>query len=505
MKKIPRQKITKKVGEKMSEEIRSLDSELINKKYVKTSNLLAYSVGLAGQNMTYNYISSWLFYYLESVRKIPPKLSGVITGVSRIWDSVNDPIVGAMVDKHKFKNGEKLRPLLLLTPPIIGLLSVAMFLPLNVGNAAIITVICIAYLLWDLFYSFQDVGLWGMISVSSPNSQERSRVSQWVSIGAGAGATIGSLFPTFRGIVEGMGMSTIHVFALFAIVFGLGGELLSMSAHKMKEVVETPKSKESLIEAIFVLRHNKTLLLISLARYFKDVANSILPWVYFFESREIYNLGFAKIGYGDIQVIYGFLTGAVGAVAMLFATKIAKKLGGMKRLLIVAQIANAVCRIISYFVGFNTPAQILTTMGFMAIANIPVNSMDVAHRSLTADSIDYVEYKTGKRTEGISFSMQNFISKLSSATVQLINGFVLSWLGHDSNRKNYDQNPTYMKWQWPIFMLGPVIGAVLYTIVISFVKDDKAERDMIEAELIERRKAVSEKSDGLDVPKEQNS
>lgn len=481
----------------MSDEIRPLDESQSTKRYVTTGNLLAYSIGLAGQNMTYNYISNWLFYYLEYVRKISPKLSGVITGVSRIWDSVNDPIVGAMVDKHKFKSGDKLRPFLLFTPPVIGILSVIMFMPLNLGNAALIAIICCAYLLWDLFYSFQDVALWGMLSVSSPNSGERARVSQWVTIGAGAGSTIGSLFPTFRSAVEGAGLSTLHTFALFAVIFGLFGELISMTAHKMKENVETPETKENLFEAIFVLRHNKTLLLISAARYFKDVFNTVLPWVYFFESRELYNLGFTQIGYGNIQVIYGFLTGAVGALAMLFATKIAHKLGGMKRLLIVAQVSNIICRVISYFVGFNSPSQIFTVMALMSVANIPVNSMDIAHRSLTSDSIDYVEYKTGKRTEGISFSMQNFISKLASATVQIVNGFVLSWLGHDSNKKNFEQNSKYMSWQWPIFMLGPVIGSVLYTIIISFIKDDKEQRTFIEGELYKRRLAVENMSSEL--------
>ena len=477
--------------------MRDLPEESAGKKYVKTGNLLAYAVGLAGQNISYGYISGWLFYYLEYVRGISPKLSGIITGVSRIWDSINDPIVGAMVDKHKFRSGEKLRPLLLITPPIIGLLSVAMFMPYKIGNAGFIAIVCAAYLLWDLFYSFQDVALWGMVAVSSPHSEERSRVSQWVSIGAGAGSTIAGLFPTFRSMIENIGISTIHVFALFAVIFAFGGEIISMLAHRMKETVETEQSKESLLEAIFVLRHNKTLLLISIARYFKDVANTILPWVYFFESREFYDFGFAKVGYGNMQVFYGFFTGAVGAVAMLFATRIAEKLGGMKKLLIIAQISNIICRVSAFFIGFGTPGQMIASMALMGVANIPINSMDIAHRSLTADSIDYVEYKTGKRTEGISFSMQNFISKISSATVQIINGWVLSFLGHDSGRNNFDQNPTYMKWQWPIFMLGPVTGAILYTIVISFVKDDKEERQKIETILLERHRLEDEKQEAI--------
>ena len=91
-----------------SEPAREIPAQAADKKYVRTGRLISYAVGLAGQNISYGYIGSWLFYYLEYVRGISPKLSGIITGVSRIWDSINDPIVGAMVDKHRFRSVEKL-------------------------------------------------------------------------------------------------------------------------------------------------------------------------------------------------------------------------------------------------------------------------------------------------------------------------------------------------------------------------------------------------------------
>ena len=467
------------------------------KRYVPTSKLFAYSVGLAGQNMTYGYISNWLFYFMTSILGINSVVVGTITSISRAWDSINDPIVGAMVDKHKFRNGEKLRPILVYTPPVIGILSAMMFLPLGTGRLAVI-LICIEYLIWDLFYSFQDTALWGMVAVSSPLSEERGRVSQWLSIGAGAGSTIAGGFQIFRSVCSGtFGMTDIFIFAMFGILFGLGGELLSMSAHRMKETVEAPKSEESIFEAIFVLRHNRTLLLISLARFCKDATQALLPWAYFFESKQNFDFGFATFDGGTTQVVYGIITGAVGAVAMLFATRVAKKIGGMKRILVIAQVTNIVLRIISYFIGFNTIAQRYAVMALMAIVYIPTNMMDIAHRSLTSDSIDEVEFKTGKRTEGISFSMQNFISKISSAVTLFFSGLILKWLKYDSSKKNYMQGALYNKWMWPIFMVGPIIGQVLYLIVISFVKDNRDTKLMIEAELKARREALEEKQEEM--------
>lgn len=472
---------------------------LENQRYVTNGRLFSYAAALAGQNMTYSYISSWLFYFMTSVLKIDSKTVGYITSITRAWDSVNDPIVGALVDKHRFKNGEKLRPYLVATPPVIGILSALMFMNLPIGTTAKIVLIFAAYLLWDFFYSFQDVALWGMVAVSSPNSHERSKVAQWVSIGAGAGSTVTMVFQLFRSVLTGekFSMSDASVFAVFGVVFGLGGMLISMLAYRMKETVETPKTKESLFEAIFVLRHNRTLLLISLARFCKDITQTLLPWAYFFESREKFDFGFATFDGPTSQVVYTVLTGAIGALAMFFATKIADKLGGMKKLLILAQLTSAILRIICYFVGIGTIPRLYTVMCLMSVVSIPCNMMDIAHRSLTSDSIDYVEYKTGQRTEGISFSVQNFISKISSAVALLVSGYILDWLKYDNSLKNYQQGALFIKWQWPLFIAGPVIGNILYLIVISFVKDDAEERAMIEAELKIRRETVKEKTEEL--------
>lgn len=466
--------------------------------YVKTKNLLSYAVGLAGQNMTYSYISGWLFYYCASVLKIAPKTVGYITSITRAWDSVNDPVIGAMVDRHRFKNGEKLRPYLAYLPPVIGILSALMFINFGLNPTATVVLIFVEYLLWDLFYSVQDVALWGMVAVSSPSSKERAKVSQWVTIGAGAGSIIAGAFQMIRSFVSGtFGWDDVTVFAVFALVFGFGGEMLSMSAHSMKERVETPKTNESIFEAIFVLRHNKTLLLISLARFLSNITSALLPWAYFFESRESFDFGFASFDGGTSQVVYSILMGAPGAIAIFFATKISDKVGGMKRILIIAQGISIVLRTISYFVGFESVGAIYVVCALMAIVAIPSNMMDVAHRSLTSDSIDYVEYKTGKRTEGISFSIQNFITKIASAVNLLLSGLILDWIKYDGSLKNHQQGPLYMKWQWPIFMLGPVIGQILYVIVIMFVKDDKEQRAFIEAELKKRRELMASKEEKI--------
>lgn len=462
---------------------------------VPNGDLFAYAAGIAGQNMHYQFINSWLFYFCNNILKISADAVGYITSISRLWDSVNDPLIGALIDRHRFKNGEKLRPYLRFLPGIIGILSLLMFTDFGFSGSMPVVYILICYLIWDVFYSMQDVALWGMLALSSPSSEERARVSQWTALGVTAGSTIAGIFPMVKDVaVNTFGVSAKTVFFAGALILSVGGQLITLAATKMNESVKDEKKEnESLLEAIFVLRHNKTLLFISLARILECVKLSV-PWAYFFESQAFYKVGGIEIGGGTAQVIYGAVSGVPGTFAMLAATKIVNAVGGMKKVLLLAQVSSVVFRIISYFIGYKSIWRILIVMLIMGLQSIPANMVNIAHRSLMSDSIDYVEYTTGKRTEGITFSMQNFATKIGEAISLFINGKLLTLVGYNQNIAMTAQNAVFMKWQWPMFILGPVVGAILYLAVIVFVKDDDEQKKMIEAELKKRREEMTEQA-----------
>ena len=453
--------------------------------YVPNNEIFAYASGLAGQNMTYGFVSGWLRYFCINLLHMDPVKVGSVFTLSHVWDAVNDPIIGAIVDRRNHKPYMKLRPYHLYFPPILGLISLAMFFNFNLSENMQVAYLLLTYFIFDFFYSFQDVALWGLIPLSSPHSDERSRVAQWVSIGAGAGGVVVGAFQIIRSTLNSAGLSDASVFFICAIIFCVGGELISMNAYRMKErVAMPPKKGESVLQSLLVLRHNPTLLLISLARFSQALSPKVQN-AYFFENC----VNFGSVNGQTLEVIYGAASGVLGTPVMFFATSVAKKIGGMKKILVLSQLFAAVLRIAAFFVGFDTIPKFIIMTALMAIVNLPGQMMDIAHRSLTADSIDEVELKTGLRTEGVSFSMQNFTTKMQSGASTLIEGFVLKFLGYDSLRKEQGlpQSEKFLKWQWPMFMLGPVVGAVLYLILISFVKDNKERKQEIERQLRERR------------------
>lgn len=459
--------------------------------YVPNRELFAYSAALAGQNASYGMIGQWLNYFMTNVLYISAGSTGTVMGIVRVWDAINDPLVGTLIDRHKFKNGNKLHPYLGKLAIVIGILTALMFVDFGVGETAAVLIILFIYLAWDMTYSFQDVALWGMMSLITPHSDERARVSQWINIGAGAGGAVIGAVPFLLGLTEALHTTERTMLLLCAIVFGFGGELVSIFAMKTKERVEfVAPPKQSLWQDLKEIRYNRTLILLILAQLTNAISGAV-PWIYYFKYCVEIRIGDTVINGETTQTIYGILIGIFSTVSMFFAVKIADRIGSMKKLIILAQGGNVILRVIAYLIGFDTIPQMLLVIILMAIGNIPVTLIGIAQKALLSDSIDYMEWKTGKRKEGITFSLQNLTSKMTDALKSFLFGAIFTALHFDAELPV--QTDLFLNAQWPLFMLLPALASFLYLIPFIFVKDNKEQKAQIEKELAERHAAELER------------
>ncbi|MBR5424643.1 MAG: MFS transporter [Clostridia bacterium] len=460
--------------------------------------ILSYAVGATGQNMSSGFITGRVTYYYEN-HVVPggsAHFAGKIMTASIVWDAINDILVGGYVDRRRHKPFQKMRPFLLWLPPIIGVLSALMFVNVFSNDVLRLAYLVFCYFFWDLLYSFQETGMWGMLPLSSPHSATRARVTQWVTIGANLGGYLPKAFPLAWDVLEKNGMDEKLIFILFAFLFGLGGELVSMRAAAFRERVASPvQEDESFFRSIAVLRHNPKLLLIGAAKTIHEIYPRINR-TYFYQSafRET-----GAMGGGTAETMYETVSSIPGALSVFFANKLITGFGGMKRALVISQIAIISARCIAYVVGILPATRFDTVHGYIIMCSIiGVSSaftsfMEIAHRSLINDSIDEVELKTGLRTEGISASAVNFARKITNSLQSLIMNLTLyRFLGYNAvpGDKDYinHQSEKFYRWQYPIFMLGPVVGEALYILVILFVKDDRARQDEIERLLAEKRR-----------------
>jgi Na+/melibiose symporter-like transporter len=160
--------------------------------------------------------------------------------------------------------------------------------------------------------------------------------------------------------------------------------------------------------------------------------------------------------------------------------------------LIFIQITNIIVRVIAYFIGYQGN-RLWLAMIIIGIGSIPSGAVSIAQTSIFCDSIDYMEWKTGKRTEGITFSIQTSFTKISSGITSGLATLALALLGYKAidNADVYVGTQTAMfdKWMWPLVILTPAIASSLYIIPLLFIHYTKEERAVVESDLNARRNA----------------
>ena len=155
-------------------------TELKERRYVGVRETLIYGVANGGQVIGYNLVRMQLTFFLVTAFGIPGQAVSLMIFFMGIWDTMNDPIMGTIVDKTRTRYG-KLRPYLLFVPIPLGVATIlffggAEFLRGVESTTAKIVYMCITYFIWEFFYTIGDIPFWGMSAAISPNPKDRSRV-----------------------------------------------------------------------------------------------------------------------------------------------------------------------------------------------------------------------------------------------------------------------------------------------------------------------------------------
>ena len=474
--------------------------------YISKKERRNFLTGLAGQNIVYCMIGASFFtYFMTDIALFPPAIVTVLLFLIKVWDGVNDPIIGSIIDRHRFKNGEKLRPLLKYTPVPVGVFTVLLFIVFSTKESLLwlrVSYFVIMYLCWDITYTMQDVAIWGMTAVVSPDSDERDKFVQWA-------RTVGSVFYGIFSALVPMVMETVAktsgnslslMTAVFATIFGLGGALVSAKCYSAQERVRLTKpeaQQSSIMECFKLLFQNKMLMLVTLANLFGSLAFGNNLITYFFKYMFPDNKFGGFIGALGLTTIYSAITYAPSFLGMIFADKLKKLCNGYRNLLILIQVCTIVGKVAAYFIGFEGK-NMLIGMAVMSILSIPSGAGSIAQTSLFCDSVDYMEWKTGKRTEGVTFAMQTFFTKISSGITGSLATMALGLIGYSAvedvpGAVYYGtQCAAFENWIWPLVMLTPAVAAFLYIIPLLFIRYTPEQKAQVEAELRERRALAEE-------------
>ena len=152
-----------------------------------------YLVGMFGQNLIYNIVATGLYFYFQNVICLPAMALGWIMTIARIWDAINDPMMGTIVDKTKTKWG-KCRPYLIIFPGIIGVVTILTFINGNYATASstaqkvlIVAWAAISYIAWGMCFTVCDIPLWGITSLMTEDENDRGKILSLARMVAGVG------------------------------------------------------------------------------------------------------------------------------------------------------------------------------------------------------------------------------------------------------------------------------------------------------------------------------
>ncbi len=489
-----------------------------------------YLVGMFGQNLIYNIVATGLYFYFQNVICLPAMALGWIMTIARIWDAINDPMMGTIVDKTHSKWG-KCRPYLIIFPAIIGVITILTFINGNYAEASstaqkvlIVGWAAVSYIAWGMCFTVCDIPLWGLTSLMTEDENDRSKILGLARMVAGVGG-IGvlvvqiaqALAGAFGGDMQKAFIVTVVIMTVIAtILFEFAGLFTrervekSEKSYTFKENFQIMFGNKPFRQILIsgILRSPIQLLMIvamTLVTYYYANGN-IMNILKYNEDGSLAGINFKiLIGLGSVAI--GLFVGQF--VAMGVTPLIIKKVE-KKTLYNFYSIAGAVPFAL-IFVFFKVSGGDLTSTAWsivigicMLFASAAFGGINVLQSVMIADCVDYEEYYNGIRTDGVFFSGQSFITKLAAGISTIISSAVYAFVGYSgvnvdklnkaiengANFITYDGGSGVGKYAEAMFFLisiPPAIGMFLSALpTLKYAMTDKEHKQIL-AELVAKR------------------
>ena len=384
-----------------------------------TRNKFCFGLGTVGRDALYSLVSMYLLVHLTEVVGFSNgglAVIGVILTLFGIFDAVIDPFVGAIVDSTNTKWG-KFKPWILFGMVGTAFFTVLMFHNFPMSEVEHIILLTIVYLHFSVFFSLNDIAYWSLMPAISKDQKVREGVGAFARICANVGMfAMVLIYLSVPDLFKGLGLSDRDVYFIFAIIVAL--IMMAFQSITLFGVKEDRKNLEkeerTTIKDLFrALAGNDQLLItaVSMALFMIGYCTTTGFGTYYF-----------KYAYKDENVYMVFA--AVLAVAQLTALSVFplfRKKFTRKQLYTGSMIAVTISYVI-FFLSFEwLPLIVIAGLGlFFAQAFIQLLML-----LFLADTVEYGEWKLGKRNEAANFAVQPFINQFGGAISKGIISFTL--------------------------------------------------------------------------------
>lgn len=387
---------------------------------------LGYGIGAIGLDLSYGMFYSYLSYYLSSVLGLEEGFLLLITPLARIWDGINDPMMGTIVDNTRTKFG-KYRPWILIGALCNAVVLFLLFTSFGMSGLPLYIYIGIMYVAWGMTNTMADIPYWSMVPSFTSEEKERNLVATVARSFSGIGQGIISILTPIicpmlsSGITDEKGYSASG-FSRWAGICGVAlvfFALVCVLITKETNVVYGEKKKFSLKQIFDVIKSNDQLVVFIV---FAMLSNA--GW-YLTSSTAVYYFT-DTLGNSKLQSLFQTI-GTVGSVLGLLVVPVLTKWFSKRTTYTISLVTSIVGYGLMLLTGPVLKLNVVVMDVCYILASVGVSSMFVSQTIFLADIVDYGEYKNGERNESITFSMKGFLQKMAYTmqTIVLFGGLGL--------------------------------------------------------------------------------
>lgn len=435
-------------------------------------SIVGYGAGDAANNLAFTTATMFLLVYYTDVAGISAAAAGTLLLVVRIFDAFADIFAGRIVDRTFSRRFGKFRPFLMFGSVPLLLLSCATFSVPQIGESGMLLYAYLSYAALGLAYSLVNIPYGSLAGAMTQNAGERAKLASARTIGATiVGAGLGIFVAPL--IVPGADLQALFTFMTLGFVV-VGTALYLFTAFTAKERVVRDVPRVTMKQSFATLKHNRPLLMLCVSSFIFLTGMLALSTVQLYYLRDVLH---ALPLYAVFSVAQIAMTFGLAAVMPTLVRTWGKRTGYM---------AGGIIMGVGGAVMFFAPTQ-LPWLGFtgLLVAQLGIVLVNMLVWTLEADTVEYGEWQTGVRSEGIIYAVFSFTRKTGQAVGGALAAFALSWGGYTAGAAQQSEHAE-LGIRAGAGLIPLVCAVVAIAIMFFYPLTDQRHREIVQ-EIADRR------------------
>lgn len=444
---------------------------------LKAKNYIGYALCDVSGMLAFSALGAYLSVFYTDILKIGTGTVFIIMLIARLWDGINDPIMGFLAQRRAPGKAGKFRPFILWggIPLAVASVLTMTYIP-NLSHGAYVAYAAATYILYGMLYTVVLVPYGSMASVMTRRENERSILSMCRSVGGGIGSLPATmLFPLL--VFTDKTLDPDKLFIAMCFIGIAMAVLYTLSYSWTKEYIPSPAVKEHVraLKVIGSLLKNRAFVIMSVVGCLLMAASMYLNTINVYLFKDYYG----KAGLLTLVTVASYIP----MLAMIpFVNKLISTFG-KKAISIIGLAISTLTMLLVWLIRPQNPWVYIAASFFL---NLGSGFLTLEVWAMAMDVIDAQELQTGRREEAVSYSVFTFMRKVGQALAALA-PLLVGLVGYDSDLVGTGQNAATLEGMYTVATLVPCVMYAVMLILMIIYPLGKKEMNKMHAALKELR------------------